>query len=78
MIQQRQVIHLYLKKTDEHHYYGSVPALYRYHTSFELGIKQQSLYNVWRDEPYQNEKIILRKGRLITTERKRKEIQEGD
>lgn len=75
MMQTRQVIHLYLKKTDEHHYLGSVPALYQYFTYEQLGIKQQSLYNIWRDEPYQNDKIILRKGRLVTTEKKRKEIQ---
>lgn len=68
--QERQVIHLYLKEDDEHHYVGSIPALFQYFTSEQLGIKQQSLYNVWREKPYENSKIILRKGRLLTTRRK--------
>ena len=71
--QQRQVIHLYLKKEDEHHYFGSVPALFQHFTTEQLGIGLQSLYNVWRDEPYENGRIKLLKGRLLTTKRKMRE-----
>lgn len=68
--QQRQVIHLYIKDSEEHFYFGSIPALFQHFTSEQLGISQQSLYNRWREEPWENDKITLRKGRLLTTRRK--------
>jgi len=63
--QPRQVIHLHLLENDEHHYFGSISAMYQHFTHDELGIAKQSLYNRWKDEPYRNNMIILRKGRLI-------------
>jgi hypothetical protein len=63
--QPRQVIHLYIIATEEHHYFGSIQALYDHYTREQLGVAAQSLYNKWRNEPYCNDKIILRRGRLI-------------
>lgn len=64
--QLRQVIHLYIIATGEHHYFGSLSAMYEQFTRDQLGVAIQTLYNQWRFELiYQNEKIILRKGRLI-------------
>lgn len=61
----RQVIHLYFSESDEHHYYGSLSALYEHFTRDQLGVAVQTLYNQWKDEPYRNEKVIIRKGRLV-------------
>jgi len=63
--QPRQVIHLYLFKSEEHYYFGSISAMYEHFTHDQLGIAKQSLYNRWKDEPYRNDLIVLRKGRLI-------------
>lgn len=64
--QSRLVIHLELIASGNHHYYGSLSAMYSNFTKADLGIAQQTLYNQWRKESYyQNDKIILRKGRLI-------------
>ncbi|WP_303920870.1 hypothetical protein [Draconibacterium sediminis] len=62
---QRQVIHLYFIETDEHHYFGSIPAMYENFTAKQLGVSMSSLYNRWKKEPWINKKVILRKGRLV-------------
>jgi hypothetical protein len=61
----RLVIHLNILETDEHYYFGSISALYEQFTRLEIGVAQQTLYNLWKDEPYATKKAILRKGRLI-------------
>ena len=63
--QPRQVIHLHLLAEDEHHYFGSLSALYEHFTRDQLGVAIQTLYNKWKDEPYRTDKAILRKGRLV-------------
>jgi hypothetical protein len=71
--QERKVIHLYIKVTDTHEYYGSISAIFEVHTDDEMGIKLTSLRNyvVSESNPYENGKIIIREGKLIT---KKKEI----
>lgn len=66
---QRQVIHLYLKEKQQHHYFGSIPAMFENYSSEELGVAQQSLYNRWKVGEWENDMVILRKGRLVTTKK---------
>ena len=64
--QLRLVIHLQIIASGTHHYFGSLTAMYEHFTRDELGVAMQTLYNKWRKESYyQNDKIILRKGRLM-------------
>jgi len=67
----RLVIHLLIKATGEHYYFGSISAMYDYFSSSQLGIAQQSLYNRWKDEPWINEKVEIRKGRLLPKRKNR-------
>ena len=66
----RQVIHLQLG--EEHHYFGSVAAMYDYFTKEEIGISYGSIrnYGLSPDKPYRNEKTgcIIRVGVLIAKE----------
>ena len=65
--QERSGIHLYLKKDDSHHYYGSIANIYQYFKSEQIGIKMRSLHNfvVSPEKPYENAKVIIRKGILL-------------
>lgn len=67
-----RVIHLYLKASDTHRYFGSPSSLFSVFTSKELGIARQSLLNYWQktEDPYENAMCVIRKGAL---ERKQKE-----
>ena len=70
MAQERQVIHL--QKGDEHHYFGSVAAMYDHFTKEEIGISYGSIrnYGLSPEKPYRNEKtgVIIRVGVLIAKE----------
>jgi hypothetical protein len=66
----RQVIHLYVIATDEHHYFGSITAMYEHFTREMIGVASQTLYNTWKEEPYVTEKAVIRKGRLIQKKQK--------
>lgn len=60
------IIHLEMKATGLHRYFGSPSAMYDNFTSQELGIARQSLLNYWQktDKPYENSICIIRKGEL--------------
>lgn len=62
----RQVIHLYFVETDEHYYFGSLSALYEHYNHIQLGVALQTLYNQWKTNVYSNEKVVIRKGKLIS------------
>ena len=68
---EKTVIHLYLKATNSHSYYGSVSCIYDHYTEDEIGIKYTSLrnYKIEEDKPYENKKVIIRKGKLHTKDR---------
>lgn len=66
----RQVIHLEIKETGEHHYFGSVSALFAVYEDL-MGIKFQTFRAKAKDiftedTPYENDKVIVRKGKLKT------------
>jgi predicted HD phosphohydrolase len=71
--QPRQVIHLHLLTEDEHYYFGSISAMYEQFDRFKLGVATQTLYNQWKDEPYRNDKVVIRKGRLIQKKQSKSE-----
>ena len=68
--QERQVIHLQLG--EEHHYFGSVAAMYDHYTKEQIGISYGSIrnYGLTPDKPYRNDKtgVIIRVGVLIAKE----------
>lgn len=61
----RQVIHLHLLSEDQHYYFGSISAMYEHYSRQDLGVASQTLYNIWKDEPYVTDMAVIRKGRLI-------------
>ena len=73
--QPRQVIHLHILESDEHHYFGSLSAMYEHFTRDQLGVAVQTLYNQWKEEPYRNDKVVIRKGRLIQKKNRAKNEQ---
>lgn len=72
--QERTVIHLYLKEEDEHLYFGSMANIYEFFKHEQIGITFGSLrnYGLSQGKPYENEKVIIRKGILLA---KPKEIK---
>jgi len=68
--QERQVIHLQLG--EEHHYFGSVAALYDHYGKDKIGITYGSLrnYGLSPGKPYRNDKygVVIRVGVLIAKE----------
>ena len=72
---EKKVIHLTIKEGNQHSYYGSIACIYDHHTPDEIGIKYSSLrnYGITEDRPYENQKVIIRQGKLLTKDRKEKE-----
>lgn len=66
------IIHIYIKGTRENRYFGSPSALFEAFTPNEVGIARQSLLNYWQKtkKAYENEKCIIRKGKLERKTRK--------
>ena len=66
--QERKVIHLHLLNEDKHVYYGSVAQLFEDYSKEELGISYTYFrkYQLTEDNPFINNKCVIRKGLLIT------------
>jgi hypothetical protein len=75
--QPRQVIHLHIISTDEHHYFGSLSAMYEHFTRDQLGVAMQTLYNQFRGDLYRNDLIVIRKGRLIQKKNRKMDGLDG-
>ena len=71
---EKTVVHLTIKATDIHSYYGSISCIYEHYSDEEIGITYGSLRNFGLSEnkPYENKKVVIRKGRLHTKDRKSK------
>jgi uncharacterized membrane protein len=68
----RKVYHVEFKKPmpdGKHFYFGSKMAIYSRFTVEQIGITYKYLCNTIKldKEPYENNKVIIRLGRLITT-----------
>lgn len=70
--QERTVVHL--EYEGQHYYYGNLKALTDVWTKDKIGVSYNYLknYNIMLDHPYKNDKCIIRKGILITSQRKDK------
>ena len=74
----KTVIHLTIKgdtrDTDRHFYFGSVACIYDHFSSDQIGITYGSLrnYGVSEDKPYENRNVIIRKGKLLSKDQKKK------
>jgi hypothetical protein len=79
MDKQLKVIHLYVKETHEHWYFGSLQALCDMFDKQTIGIVYTSLKKVKLKEKgiYENNKCIIRQGKLITA-KKAKETEQQD
>ena len=64
--QERTVIHLYFKEKDEHFYFGSMANIFEHFSKEDIGIIFGSLrnYGLSTGKPYENKKVIIRKGIL--------------
>lgn len=64
---ERTVIHIYLKETDIHYYFGSIANIYEHLSTEEVGITYGSLRNFGLSfqNPYENTKCVIRKGLLL-------------
>lgn len=64
----RTVVHVEL--SGQHYYFGSISAIYNTFSPAEIGIAYGTLrnYRVSVNNPYSNEKCIIRKGHLLTKE----------
>ena len=65
----RTIIHVEVKDTHEHFYYGSAAAMYEdSRVKNLLKIKYQTFRTkrISEDNPFENEFVIVRKGRLTT------------
>lgn len=64
---ERTVIHVYIKATNTHHYFGSIANIYEHLLLDDIGITYGSLRNfgLSSEKPYENTKCIIRKGLLL-------------
>lgn len=74
MDKQRRIIHLYVKETHEHYYFGCLSAIYEYFNKEQLGIAYSSLRTrkISNLGMYENRKVIIRQGYLLTKPQKPK------
>lgn len=65
---ERTVIHLQLRSTDEHFYFGSIANIYEFFDAKQIGISYGSLrnYGLSYGHPYKNNYCIIRKGVLLS------------
>ena len=74
----KTVIHLIIKgdtrSNDQHFYFGRVACIYDHFSIDQIGITYGSLrnYGVSEDKPYENRNVIIRKGKLLSKDQKKK------
>ena len=77
MSKELNIIHLYVKESNTHHYFGSLRAMYQYFDRQQLGITYDSLATrgIAKTNLYENKKIIVRKGKVYSMPQKAKELE---
>ena len=80
MSKEMKIIHLYVKETNTHHYYGSLKAMYQYFDKQQLGITYESLTTrgINKKEYYENNKIVIRKGIIYAMKQQREKETEQE
>lgn len=60
------IYHLTVKETGEHHYFGSIAAIFDVFTPSDIGVSKSRLwgYKLAENRPYKNKLVIVRKGNL--------------
>ena len=68
--QERAIVHL--EKDGKHYYYGNLKALCDHWSKEEIGVSHAYLknLNIAEDKPFINKKCIIRRGVIVTSERK--------
>ena len=68
--QERAIVHL--EKDGRHYYYGNLKALTYHWDKDAIGVSYAYLknLNISGDNPYSNEKCVIRRGVILTSERK--------
>ena len=68
--QERAIVHL--EKDGRHYYYGNLKALTDHWDKDAIGVSYAYLknLNISGDNPYRNEKCVIRRGVILTSERK--------
>lgn len=66
----RAIVHLEID--GQHYYYGNLKALTDSWSKEDLGVSYSYLknLNIAEDKPYQNKKCIIRRGIIVTSDRK--------
>ena len=68
--QERAIVHL--EKDGKHYYYGNLKALTDHWDKEAIGVSDTYLknLNITGDKPYLNDKCVIRRGVIITSEKK--------
>lgn len=61
----KKIFHLYIKDKEKHSYYGSLQALFNHFNN--LGVSKFTLDRYDFANPFENEKIVIRKGEFLST-----------
>lgn len=71
---ERRIIHLYVKESNSHHYFGCLSAIYDYFEREQLGIAYSSLRTRKINDlgMYENRKVIIRQGYLLPKKQQNK------
>ena len=69
--QVRSVIHVYIKASNQHYYFGSIANIYQFFNNEEIGISYGSLRNYGlNNKEYENKYVVIRKGKLLSKSNK--------
>lgn len=68
--QERAIVHL--EKDGQHYYYGNLKALTDHWSKDAIGVSYTYLknLNISGDNPYRNDKCVIRRGIIVTSTRK--------
>ncbi|HEX8334506.1 MAG TPA: hypothetical protein VF622_17915 [Segetibacter sp.] len=61
----KKLFHVYLKTKDDHKYYGSLKAIFD--DKNDVGVSKFTLDRYDFSKPFENEKVIIRKGEMLST-----------
>ena len=77
MSKEMNIIHLYVKESNTHHYFGSLKAMYQYFDTEQLGITYNSIRTrgIARTNFYENRRVIVRKGIIYPMPQKTKDLK---
>ncbi len=63
-MQTQNVVHVHLKKSGQHLYFGGIAAMFQAIQREDLGISKSRLYDRGLKQPYENDLVVIRKGPL--------------